>query len=245
MHVHARTDKCTGHPGRLVVLSGMDGAGKSTQLNRLRLRLRAEGTRVMTIWSRGGYTPGMLALKSAVRSCSGRRWIPAAGPSADRAQAFQRPLVRRLWLTLAMLDLFLLYGVWIRLLRAFGWTVLCDRYLPDTALDFQLHFPQEPFHRWWLWRFLTWAAPRPDASFLLLISPAESQIRSRQKQEPFPDSFEALEQRHSTYQEWSKSSSWHVIDARRSEQRVAEEIDACLRSSVMRHAITSASSSPR
>jgi len=229
----------------VIVLSGMDGAGKSTQMNRMRLQLQAEGARVAAIWSRGGYTPGMQALKSAIRSCSGRQWIPAAGPSAERSQAFQRSRVRRLWLTLAMLDLVLLYGVWIRFLRRFGWTVLCDRYLPDTALDFQLHFPQEPFERWWLWRFLTWVTPGPDAVFLLLIPPAESQIRSRQKQEPFPDSLEVLEQRYRTYQEWSQSNSWHVIDARVSEQRVAEEIDACLRSEITRHAMTSARSSPR
>lgn len=43
--------------GLLVVFSGLDGAGKSTQIAQLRRRLEHEGDRPSVIWTRGEYTP--------------------------------------------------------------------------------------------------------------------------------------------------------------------------------------------
>lgn len=208
----------------IIVFSGVDGAGKSTQIERLERALVAAGRRPRRLWSRGGYTPLFNGLKSLLRRTSRGTAVPAAGPSAERTARLQRPWVRRLWLTLAILDLIWLYGVRLRWWRRRGQTVLCDRYLADTALDFKLNFPDEEVARWPLWRALARLTPQPDAAFLLLLPVEESLRRSREKNEPFPDSPAVLSSRLAVYQEQAENGRWHVLDGRRSIDDIAAEV---------------------
>ena len=47
----------------IVAISGLDGAGKSTQIDLLSKSLSAKGVRVRFLWARGGYTPGFEFIK--------------------------------------------------------------------------------------------------------------------------------------------------------------------------------------
>ena len=218
--------------GSIIVFSGMDGAGKSTQIETLRSALVAAGRRPVTLWSRGGYTPGINLIKSLMRRGSAGKVVPESGPSQSRTQAFQRPLVRRTWLSLAMIDLMLLYGGWVRMQKWAGRDVICDRFLEDTALDFQINFPRESVGSWWLWRILKAVCPIPDHTFLLLISVEESQRRSKLKDEPFPDSADVLATRLAAYKAWdgqghnSGASRIHVIDGTCSIEEVSRTVQS-------------------
>lgn len=198
----------------LVVFSGLDGAGKSTQIDLLLAWLRAQGQDPVYLWARGGYTPLFNALKSILRRASGGRVVPDSGPSTARTQAFRQPWKRRLWLRLALLDLLLVYVLQVRWWLWRGRPVICDRYVGDTLLDFRLNFPQEQVERWPLWRALVKLAPQANAAFLLLIPVAESVRRSQLKDEPFPDPPEILAQRLAQYQSLAESSDWQVLDGR-------------------------------
>jgi thymidylate kinase len=211
---------------RLIVLSGVDGSGKSTQIQLLRTRLEQHGQRVKVVWARGGYTPGMNALKTALRRLTGARVIPHSGPGAARTAAFSRGRTRRWWLRLAILDLIVLYALTLRCRLATGCTVICDRYWPDTLLDFRLNFPQEDISRWWLWKLLTKLAVVPHAAFLLLVPVEESLRRSQQKNEPFPDPPQVLAQRLSAYRQMADAPEWTVIDGCQPKQDIAEAIYA-------------------
>ena len=120
--------------------------------------------------------------------------------------------MRRLWLSLALLDLLWVYGVQIRWHRYRGRLVLCDRYLWDTAIDFRLNFPQEKLDHYWLWRLLERISPQPDAAFLMLLSVEESVRRSEMKGEPFPDPPDVLRQRLAYYQDLIPRVPFHVLD---------------------------------
>jgi thymidylate kinase len=209
--------------GALIAFGGLDGAGKSTQIELLRTRLAAAGLRPAVVWVRGGYTPLFRRAKVLARRLSGSR-LPAAGPGAARTRAFGRAWVRRAWLVLALVDLGLLLGVGVRLLRRRGRVVLCDRYLLDTRLDFRLNFPADGVERWGLWRLLERAVPRPDAAFLLLVPVAESERRSRAKQEPFPDPPSVLAARLAQYEALGASSGCIVLDGTRPAADVAARI---------------------
>lgn len=210
-------------PAPLFVFSGIDGAGKTTQIESFLSSLRQAGHRPKLIWSRGGYTPGVNLLKAMMRRIF-RRQVPAAGPSSQRDAAFLHGGVRRCWLRLAIVDLAFYYGVWIRFLRWTGRTVVCDRYWQDTLLDFQTNFAGENVDRWFLWRLFVRFCPRPSGAILFLIPVDESIQRCQQKDEPFPATPEVLARRHSAYETWAAVGDWHVIDGLRPVEDIAEEI---------------------
>lgn len=207
-----------------VVFSGVDGAGKSTQINLLIEALQKQGQRPLYLWTRGGYTPFFNLLKDGIRRLSGGKAIPTAGPSTQRTQTLGRPAVRKLWLAFAMIDLMWLYGVQIRWWQLRGKVVICDRYLDDTLLDFRQNFPQEAIAQWQLWQLLHSVAAKADVTFLFLVPVEESLRRSQQKNEPFPDTPEVLTWRLAQYEQLAKQRAWYAFDGRRPRVEIAAEI---------------------
>lgn len=201
--------------GRIVAFSGIDGAGKSTQIELLLEHLKGAGKRPVYFWSRGGYTGPFNALKEMLRRIMGRK-LPPAGRNEQRAQAFEKAWVRNVWLTLAMLDLIFIYGVYFRLLRLLGRIVIADRYLWDTWIDFRLNFPEASIDHRLVWKTLRWITPKPDVAFFLLIPIEESLRRSKLKNEPFPDSAETLQRRLELYETVAGRHHWLCIDCRAS-----------------------------
>ena len=128
------------------------------------------------------------------------------------------------WLLLSILDLMILCGLVIRVLRAVGRPVICDRYIHDTELDFQLNFPEKDVSNWLLFRFLKRIAPKPTSALMLLIPVEESLTRSRLKAEPFPDLPETLERRLAHYRRISKVEHFKVLDCTQPVSVVAFEI---------------------
>lgn len=181
----------------LIVFSGLDGAGKSTQIDLLKKNLTDRGMKCEVFWSRGGYTSGMEFLKGFLRSSMTK--IPAAGHSSQREKNFKKNYVRKMWLVLSILDLLRLYVIVFRVKMIFGKTIIADRYLEDTAIDFSLNFPQEEVENWLLWKFLKKLAPLAKKHFVCIIPVEESLKRSKLKGEPFPDSEETLKIRKERY----------------------------------------------
>lgn len=182
----------------IVTFSGMDGAGKTTQIDLLQKTFRNKGKKVFYLWARGGYTPGFEKLKFLIRKLFGKS-VPRAGHSASRKKAISNPFISRIWLNIAIWDMIFLYGITLRIKSSFGKVVICDRYVDDTALDFSLNFPHIKFTEMVAWKLLIKIAPKPDKAFLLLLPVEVSMQRSLLKDEPFPDSKETLEQRLLAY----------------------------------------------
>lgn len=199
--------------GVLVTFSGIDGAGKSTQIQLLQDHLVARGLKSRYLRSRGGYTSGFERLKSCLR-----RHVPGAlpppGHSPRRERQFKHRWVQRMWLTLAILDLMRACALQIRRWLRQGDIVICDRYIWDTLIDFQINFPKAKVERWWLWRALIWSAPRPDASFLLVVTPQESERRALAKGDPFPDPWEKRQKRYELYHRLAEQDlASDIVDA--------------------------------
>ena len=197
----------------IIVFSGSDGAGKSTQIDLLISSVTKSGHSACSIWSRGGYTPGFEFVKKALRTILGKKAIPS-GKEDNRDRLISNSLVSRLWLIIAMLDLLVLYAIAIRIKSLFGKVVICDRYLGDTSIDFSLNFPNSNFEKMWMWRLLVAFSPKPDIGLLFNLPVEESMHRSKLKKEPFPDSEEVLEQRLKIYETSNLFSgkSWVKID---------------------------------
>jgi len=209
--------------GLLITFSGLDGAGKSTQIDLLMDRLRAGGHDPVYLWTRGGYTALFERLKSLLRRLPGRA-MPPAGPNPARAQAFRKGWVRRAWLVLALLELIWVYGLQIRWWQVRGRDVVCDRYLWDTLIDFRLNYSEERVESWWLWFILARVAPQPDVAFLMLVPVEESVQRSDLKGEPFRDPPAVLAERLVQYQTMAQGSRWTVLNGQCSKIELAEVI---------------------
>jgi dTMP kinase len=207
----------------VIALSGMDGAGKSTQCARLRNLLESAGCRPLSLWVRPGYTPLMSGLKRVARALFPRR-LPKAGDVEARARSFRRPWIRRAWIVLSLLELLVLTAVRIRWWRALGRVVLCDRYVWDSLIDFQLLFPDERIERHGLWRTLIRFAVRPDVPMLLWVTHDVACARAEAKNEPFPDDPGVRDRRWRAYELLGSLPRWHRIDARAPEDVVAAAI---------------------
>jgi thymidylate kinase len=197
----------------IIVFSGIDCAGKSTQINLLKNKITDQGIIVSCIWSRGGYTPGFEFIKKILRSILGKKSIPS-GKGGKRDKVMSNTLVSNLWLMVAMFDLLILYAVIIRVNSFLGNVVICDRYLGDTFIDFSLNFPSSNFEKMWLWKLLVTISPKPDIGFLFTLPVEESIYRSKLKNEPFPDSKEVLVRRLEIYtaSKLFNDSNWVKID---------------------------------
>ncbi len=196
----------------IITFSGIDCAGKSTQIERLDAALRGRGHRIHRTWFRPGYSTELDALRRAVRRLRPGT-LPSAGASQARTEAFARPNVRRTWVAMAVADTLLQIALKVRARSLAGWTVLCDRWLDDAALDLSFRFPD-------LERVLTptlaavrAACPRPDVSFLLMLPHEEMLRRMEIKAEPFPDAPEVRDRRYHAYADLARTGRFEVIDA--------------------------------
>lgn len=183
----------------MIVFSGLDGAGKSTQIDLLQKDFVENGKKVYLFWSRGGYSPGMELLKGILRKGKSGMIPKSRGHSKERDSAFSNSLVVGIWMNLAILDLIFFYGFYLRWKRLLGYEVICDRYMEDTEIDFKLNFPEYNLQKKMLWKLLGWVKAKPQHHFVLVIPVEVSMHRSVQKGEPFPDSKEVLEFRLQEY----------------------------------------------
>lgn len=197
--------------GSIITFSGLDGAGKSTQIQFLLTEFQRHERHPLHLWIRGGYTPTFHRIKELLRKYF-PRLTPPPGENSRRTKSFQKKWVRRLWLTVALLDLAWICGIRIRWARLMGQVVVCDRYVEDTAIDFQLNFPEERVCQWTLWRFVHKLAPQPDIRFLLLVPVEDSLARSDRKREPYRDSRRRLEERLSYYRALAQQGGWFLLD---------------------------------
>jgi|APSaa5957512535_1039671.scaffolds.fasta_scaffold57267_2 thymidylate kinase len=209
----------------IIVFSGTDGSGKSTQIEMISNYLESNQYKIKVVWGRGGYTPLFSSLKKILRVLLTKK-IPQAGISQSRDKMLKRKSISKTWLTIAILDLFLFYGLYVRILSLFGFVVICDRYIEDTEIDFRRNFPNIFNPNSVFWRLLVWSLPKPSLSFLLYIPVDVSLTRSKMKGEPFPDTPETLSFRLQSYLNESifPSAKYHKIDCQKSIESVQIEI---------------------
>ncbi len=209
--------------GKLITISGLDGAGKTTQIDLITQYLNDQNISVKYIWSRGGYTPGFLLLKNVIRKLAGKK-VPSAGRTVEREKKLKNPKIAKLWLTIAIIDLFFLYVVYFRFLMLLRKTIIADRYIWDTLIDFKLNFDFIDVEKMFVWKVLVFCAPKPDFPLYLDISLERSMERLATKNEPFPDSEETLSNRLDNYKKLNEQANWKSVNAMQPIENVYDDI---------------------
>ena len=208
----------------MIIFSGLDCSGKSTQIELLKNSFTKRRQKKIVFWSRGGYTNGFQKLKDIFRMFSKNK-LPKSGNSPERDKALSNPIIRRIWLSIAMIDLFYYYVIYLRAKYLFGYNIICDRYLLDTNIDFKLAYPRSNTDKWILWRLIKFFALKPDLHFVSTITVTESVIRSKFKFEPFPDSKEVLAKRLLIYNSELKNDKKLIfIDGMHDMNEITEKI---------------------
>lgn len=211
----------------LVAISGIDCAGKSTQIALLRAALEAQGSSVDVRWFRPGYSPLLDAARRVIRRLRAGA-LPRKDDAVARERVFARPGVRRAWARIALVDALLQYVVLVRLSLLRRNAVICDRYVEDAILDLDLRFPDLHVQTWLLARALRALSPRPRLSVLLMLTRDEMLRRMAVKREPFPDAPEVRESRFEAYTRMAAGRSFEVVDGGRAVAIVEADVQASL-----------------
>jgi len=173
-------------PGFLIAISGVDGAGKTTQARYLCRALERCAIRTRYVWSRPGSSLlSRRAIQLAEFIIGGLRHPPNDTNRQDSNDSNGHPqkqscfnpgnrLHRAFWLGLVLLDCTYSFAVKVRFNLLTGHVVICDRYLPDAFADLASRFRDEGTANRLLLRLIAGICPKPDYPVLLDVEPNQA-----------------------------------------------------------------------
>lgn len=159
----------------LVSFSGIDGAGKSTQIDALRTRMEGNGlqVRVIPFWD------DVARLKN-LREASGHKIFKGEKGVGSPERPIERrdKNVRSRTMSLVRLFLYTVDSISLRFvvrraLRSGVGFLICDRYAYDEFVNLNL---RNPFMRMYV-RLMMKLVPRPDVSYILDADPIQARAR--------------------------------------------------------------------
>jgi thymidylate kinase len=205
---------------RLISFSGMDGAGKSTQIEMLRERLHQAGFRVslLAFWDD-------VAMLTGVREFSGHTLFKGEKGVGSPTKPVNRrdKNVRSWYMTAVRFALYFLDAVSLCIVvakqrRAGADVVIFDRYLHDELANLNLNHGISRIYA----RLLLAMTPHPDIAYLLDADP----IQARERKPEYPVDF--LHQNRAAYLALSKMAGQMTVipplPVAEAVQRVLEEI---------------------
>lgn len=211
------------HRPIVISFSGLDGAGKSTQINHLSLWLAARGMRVhhlsfwddVAVWRRFRENIGHTLFRGDKGVGTPER------PVARRDKNVQSRLMFPVRIALILLDTLGLARVWQKLKREDGDIVIFDRYIYDQIAN--LYGSSATARA--IVRGLLRLVPRPDLAFLVDAEPKDARARKPE----YPLDF--LETIRARYLALSKLAGLEVIPPASQEEtadRIAQRLNDSL-----------------
>jgi thymidylate kinase len=175
--------------GAVIAISGLDGSGKSTQVERLVETLTKLGYPTVSVWTSLVAHPSLSKVAAPLRALIGQRrhppgveelW-PPAGEDDDPVTRLRerRPGLQMAWVTFvaAMNAWWQLRAVRPHVLR--GRIVICDRYMLDSLVHMRYRYGSQRRYRLQL-AIIRLLSPKPLRSYLLDVSPETARARNRE-----------------------------------------------------------------
>ncbi len=121
---------------KVIAICGIDGAGKTTQIELLEKYLRKKGLSVKRVWFRWNafFSYPFLAL---CRLLGYTQWktIERSNIRYAERRFYMNKALAKIWPWLFTLDSLLHLIIKVRLWASIGYTVLCDRFILDVLVD--------------------------------------------------------------------------------------------------------------
>lgn len=210
----------------IVSFSGIDSAGKTTQIELLYKYCQENGIKIRKVWSKARGTPGVLFLKELVRK---DKKMNSEDKKEYRKEVYKSPKKKKLLLTASLLDLLWFWGIYYRILNIRYKMVLCDRYIWDTLVEVKSDFKGIDVEKMFLWKCVKVVAPKPKHSFLFVIPPKVSIERDIQKSAAGIEDLDVKRKKIDTYFELKEQNKWkYVIDGMRPIDEIFDEIKSIL-----------------
>ncbi len=207
----------------MITFSGIDCAGKSTQLEIIKKNLDEKGVKNRVIWSRGGYTSWVEGIKTLLRKDANY----TEEQKREYREAFNKSSAKQkllLWASIA--DLIRYYGIVFRFIELSGTLILCDRYIWDTYIDFRMKYPDIDFEKWFVWKVMLKLIKKPKYSVIFTVPIDVSMRRSAEKNDPHSEPYDFRLKRLNMYTEEIKNGRWqYVIDSEIPIDEVAKEVE--------------------
>lgn len=207
----------------IVSFSGIDSAGKTTQIELLCQYCTEKNIKYEKVWSKARGTPGVVWLKELVRK---DKKMDAKEKAEYREEVFRNSKTRNLLYIACMLDLCWYWGLYYRILNLTNKLVICDRYVWDTYVEIkEKDFCGIDIDNSILWRIVKAIAPAPRKSFIFVIPPEESLRRDHNKNAAGIESIDIKKKKISCYMKCVQNHCWtNVMDGMRSVNELHEDV---------------------
>lgn len=206
----------------IVSFSGIDSAGKTTQIERLCDYCNLHGIKYIKKWSKARGTPGVVFLKELVRK---DKHMNSEDKKAHRSEVFHNPRKQKLLYVASIIDLCLYWGFYYRYKSLFCKHLICDRYLWDTYVEMKHDFFSIDIDHSILWKIVNAIAPKPKVSFLFVIPAELSLARDNQKDAAGIEDIERKKSKIAIYMDLVRKGCWtNVMDGTKSKDDLHQEV---------------------
>lgn len=191
----------------IVSFSGIDGSGKTTQINLLTNYCESHDIKYIKKWSKARGTPLIMFMKQLVRA---DKKMNQAKKLEHREQIYMSGWKKKILYVASLLDLCIYWGLYFRVVNHKCKLLILDRYIWDTYVEVSYEFGIDNLEEHFLWKIVKYCAVTPDVSILLDIPADESLKRDLLKGEITTDDIVLKSAKTDMYMKFKDKGFWNT-----------------------------------